>query len=152
MATTKTTIGNAASKALSPDLEDTASAVSVESREEELIERENQLAAREARLKALEDKMLASMERLERLAQGKPSVEDEEEAPKVILDANGKPIPQLDLNMPHGTVIGDPDAGYVQNGHRFSKDRRYLCEEPAGVGKPFNLKMLGLIKVVAKAA
>jgi hypothetical protein len=146
MADNKTTIGNQKAQGLSK-VESTP-----ESREEELTERENVLAAREARLAAMEMKMMAALERLDRAAAGAPSEEDLADAPKVEYDKDGREIPRLDLDMPYGTVIGDAEAGYVQNGHRFAKDRRYLCEEPKGVGKPFNIKMLGLVKVVSKAA
>jgi len=146
MADTKTTIGNAKAEKLSPQ----TAAPSAEEREEELAERENALAERELRLQRLEAKMMAALERLDRTNSGKPSEEDLADAPVDEYDADGKLIPRLDLNVPYGTIIGDKDAGYVQNGHRFSHDRKYLCEEPKGVGKPFNIKMLGLIK--AKAA
>jgi hypothetical protein len=146
MADSKTTIGNQKAQDLSK-VEPTP-----ETREEELQERENALAAREARLAAQEARMMAAIERLERATAGAPSAEDIADAPKVEYDARGKEIPRLDLDMPYGTVIGDAEAGYVQNGHRFAKDRRYLCEEPKGAGKPFNIKMLGLVKVVSKAA
>lgn len=147
MAETKTTIGNQKAQGLAKEPVRDAS---LEEREESIQERENNLAAREARLAATEARMLAALERLERASAGTPSAEDLADAPKVEYDAQGKEIPRLDLDMPYGTVIGDAEAGYVQNGHRFGKDRRYLCEEPKGVGKPFNLKMLGLVK--AKAA
>jgi hypothetical protein len=147
MADSKTTIGNQKAQGLSK-VEATP-----ESREEELTERENVLAARETRLAALESKVMAALDRLDRASAGTPSEEDLADAPKVEFDpVTGKEIPRLDLDMPYGTVIGDADAGFVQNGHRFAKDRRYLCEEPKGVGKPFNIKMLGLVKAVSKAA
>lgn len=155
MAKNNPTIGNQAAAALAPSVADEEAAraeLTPEEREEELIERENVLAAREQRLEAMEARMLASMERMERLAAGKPTLEDEEDKPKTLYDAQGREIPQLDMSMPYGTVIGDAEAGYVQNGHRFTKDRRYLCEEPKGVGKPFNIKMLGLVRVVKQAA
>jgi hypothetical protein len=148
----KTTIGNQASQALSPAQEDLTAAMTPEEREEQLQERENALAAREARLAALEDRVLSSLDKLERAATGKPSEEDIAELPKIEYDAQGREIPRLDLTMSYGVVIGDPVAGYVQNGHRFTSDRKYICDEPKGTGKPFNIKMLGLIKAPAKAA
>lgn len=158
MAKNNTTIGNAAAAALSPPeatAEEEAAAyqaMSPEEREEQLIERENALAAREARLIAMEERVFATLEKLDRHVTGKKSEEDVAEEPVIEYDAQGREIPRLDMTMSYGIVVGDPDAGYVQNGHRFSKDRRYLCDEPKGVGKPFNLKMLGLVKVVSKVA
>ena len=149
MADSKTTIGNQKAAGLTKEPVRDAS---VEEREETLQERENTLAAREARLAAMESKVMAALERLERASAGTPSEEDIANQPKVEYDEHGKEIPRLDMDMPYGTVIGDAEAGYVQNGHRFAKDRRYLCEEPKGVGKPFNIKMLGLVKAVSKAA
>jgi hypothetical protein len=149
----KTTIGNQAAAALSPPDEKLSTLeMTPEAREEELIERENDLAAREERLAKTEARMIALMERLERTAGGTKTEEDLADEPKVEYDAQGREIPRLDMDMPYGTVIGDSEAGFVQNGHRFTKDRRYLCEEPKGVGKPFNIKMLGLVKVINKAA
>lgn len=149
MADSKTTVGNQKAQGLAKE---PVREMSGEEREESLQERENAIAAREARLMAMETKMLAALERLDRATAGTPSEEDLAAAPKVEYDAHGKEIPRLDLEMPYGTVIGDAEAGYVQNGHRFAKDRRYICEEPKGVGKPFNIKMLGLVKAVSKAA
>lgn len=143
MADSKTTIGNQKAAELSKGA---AREATPDEREESLQERENALAAREARLAALENRVLASLEKLDRAAAGAPSAEDLADAPKIEYDKDGKEIPRLDMDMPYGTVIGDSDAGFVQNGHRFAKDRRYLCEEPKGVGKPFNIKMLGLVK------
>jgi hypothetical protein len=147
MADNKTTIGNAKAEKLSAQ---PAASLSAEEREEELAQRENALAERELRLQRLEAKMMSALERLDRTNNGKPSEEDLADAPADEFDEHGKLIPRLDLTVPYGTVIGDKEAGYVQNGHRFSHDRNYLCEEPKGTGKPFNIKMLGLIK--AKAA
>lgn len=150
MADSKTTIGNQKAQGLAKE---PGRDLSPDEREETLQERENTLAAREARLAAMESKVMAALERLERASAGAPSDEDLADQPKVEFDpVTGKEIPRLDLEMPYGTVIGDAEAGYVQNGHRFAKDRRYLCEEPKGVGKPFNIKMLGLVKAVSKAA
>jgi len=149
MADSKTTIGNQKAQGLAKE---PVREATPDEREETLQERENTLAAREARLAAMENKVMAALERLERASAGTTSDEDLANAPKVEYDAAGKEIPRLDLEMPYGTVIGDAEAGYVQNGHRFAKDRRYICEEPKGVGKPFNIKMLGLVKSVSKAA
>lgn len=157
MATTKNIIGNPKAAELGPQAGEIgageSAAQSPEEREEELAEREAALYAREQRLAALESKVLDALERMERSNKGQPSKADLEAEPAIEYDAQGKEIPRLDLSMPYGTIIGDVgEAGYVQNGHRFSKDRRYMCEEPKGVGKPFNLAMLGLVKVVNRAA
>ena len=149
MADTKTTIGNQKAAGLTKEPGPEAS---VDEREETLQERENTLAAREARLAAMESKVMAALERLERASAGTPSAEDLADSPKVEYDDQGREIPRLDMDMPYGTIIGDSEAGYVQNGHRFAKDRRYMCEEPKGVGKPFNIKLLGVVKAVSKAA
>lgn len=141
----KTTIGNPKAAQLGG----AALAPSAEELQEDLQARENALAAREARLLAMEAKVIAALERLDRAQAGAPSTDDLADTPKPEYDAAGKEIPRLDLTMPYGVIIGDPEAGYSQNGHRFSVDRRYLCEEPKGTPKPFNIKMLGLIKARA---
>ena len=160
MADSKTTIGNQKSAKLSPELAPLQGGPGLAldrtpgEFEEELITRENTLAEREAKLQALEARVMARLERLERIQAGE-KVEADSEAPAqgpIEWDQQGKPLPYLDLSQSYGVVIGDDPAGYVQNGHRFSKDRKYLGEEPKGVGKPFNIKMLGLVKVVSRAA
>jgi hypothetical protein len=56
------------------------------------------------------------------------------------------------MSRSYGVVIGDDPAGFAQDGHRYSKDKKYLCDEPKGTGKPFNIRMLGLVKAIARAA
>lgn len=164
MADGKTTIGNQKSAKLNPDpvLVATAEAEARAERtpgeiEEELVERENALAAREARLAAMEERVMARLERLERIQAGE-KVEADAEAvrdlgPEEFFET-GERKPRFDGSRSYGVVIGDPDVGYVQDGHQFAKDRRWVREEKGnkGVGKPFNIKMLGLVKKVVPQA
>jgi hypothetical protein len=163
MADTK--IGNQKSAKLSPEPEViTAGAApalelneSPEEREEALIERENALAAREARLAAMEERVMARLDRLERIQAGE-KVEADAELVRDLgpeeFHADGRAKPRFDGARSFGIVYGDPQVAYVQDGHQFSGDRRWVREEKGnkGVGKPFNIKMLGLVKVVRQAA
>jgi hypothetical protein len=158
----KTTIGNQKAAKLTPEPTLAVAAAlgtpleleTPEEREESLIERENALAAREARLAAMEERVMARLERLEKIQAGE-KVEADEDGPKqgpIEWDEDGRPLPWLDMTRSYGVVIGDDPAGFAQDGHRFSKDRKYLCDEPKGTGKPFNIRMLGLVKAIARAA
>lgn len=63
----------------------------------------------------------------------------------------GEPI--FDESLPHGTVVGDTEVAYVQDGHQFGRDRRYLrTERHRGSPRPFNLKLVGVVKPRVAAA
>lgn len=48
---------------------------------------------------------------------------------------------------PHGIVTGDSEVGYVQNGHQFSRDKRYLATEKYhGVPRAFNPRLVGVVR------
>lgn len=57
---------------------------------------------------------------------------------------DGDPI--FDLEEPHGIVVGDSDVAYVQNGHQFGRDRKYIRDEPKGSPKAFNPKLVGVVR------
>jgi len=59
--------------------------------------------------------------------------------------ADGEPVFRED--EPHGVVIGDVEVAYVQNGHQFGKDHKYLrTERHHGAGRPFNPRMVGWVR------
>ena len=48
---------------------------------------------------------------------------------------------------PHGVVTGDSEVGFVQNGHQFSRDKRYLAtERHHGTPRPFNPRLVGITR------
>jgi hypothetical protein len=48
---------------------------------------------------------------------------------------------------PHGVVTGDSEVGFVQNGHQFSRDKRYLATEKyRGVPRAFNPRLVGVVR------
>jgi hypothetical protein len=57
---------------------------------------------------------------------------------------DGDPI--FDEERPYGVVTGDHAAAYVQDGHQFGRDKRYLSDEPKGSPKPFNPRLVGIVK------
>lgn len=66
------------------------------------------------------------------------------------LKTDSRPIegdePLFDPSEPHGVVTGDSEVGYVQNGHQFSRDRRYLATEAnRGVARPFKPGLVGVV-------
>lgn len=56
--------------------------------------------------------------------------------------------PVFDETEPHGTVIGDPEIAYVQNGYQFGRDKSYVgSRDPnRGVPRPFNPRLIGVVK------
>jgi hypothetical protein len=66
--------------------------------------------------------------------------------PEIETVAEGE-TPVLDEDQPYGTVTGDSEVGYVQNGHQFSRDRRYLATEKyRGVPRAFNPRLVGVVR------
>jgi hypothetical protein len=63
---------------------------------------------------------------------------------------DGDPI--FDESEPFGLVVGDSDAAYVQGGHQFGRDKRYLRDEPKGSPKAFNPKLVGVVRPIAVKA
>jgi hypothetical protein len=62
-------------------------------------------------------------------------------------------IPLFNENEPHGTVTGDSEVGFVQNGHQFSRDKSYLAtERHRGVARPFNPRLVGIVRPRKPAA
>ena len=55
--------------------------------------------------------------------------------------------PLFDEAEPHGLVVGDSDVAFVQNGHQFGRDKRYLRDEPKGSPKAFNPKLVGVVRL-----
>lgn|ERR1700679_1985000 len=55
--------------------------------------------------------------------------------------------PLFDPDEPHGIVTGDSEVGFVQNGHQFSRDKRYLATEKyRGVPRAFNPRLVGVVR------
>jgi hypothetical protein len=57
---------------------------------------------------------------------------------------DGEPI--FDETEPHGIVVGDSDVAFVQAGHQFGRDRKYLRDEPKGSPRAFNPKLVGVVR------
>ena len=57
---------------------------------------------------------------------------------------DGDPI--FDETEPHGIVVGDSDVAFVQNGHQFGRDKKYLRDELRGSPKAFNPKLVGVVR------
>lgn len=56
-------------------------------------------------------------------------------------------VPIFNEDEPHGTVTGDSEVGFVQNGHQFSRDKAYLAtERHRGVSRPFNPRLVGIVR------
>jgi hypothetical protein len=57
---------------------------------------------------------------------------------------DGDPI--FDEAEPHGIVVGDSEVAFVQGGHQFGRDKKYLRDEPKGSPKAFNPKLIGVVR------
>jgi hypothetical protein len=67
------------------------------------------------------------------------------------VNEDGDPV--FDESEPFGLAVGDSEVAYVQNGHQYGRDKRYLRDEPKGSPKAFNPKLVGIVKpVTIKAA
>lgn len=55
--------------------------------------------------------------------------------------------PVFDESQPHGVVWGDTQIAYVQDGHQFGRDRKYVqTEKFRGSPRPFNVRLVGMVK------
>ena len=78
----------------------------------------------------------AELARLEALAE-----EGDEEA------AEALDQPVFDEDEPYGLVVGEHEAMYVQNGHEFGKDKRYLrTEKNLGTPRAFDPRKVGMVR------
>jgi hypothetical protein len=67
---------------------------------------------------------------------------DEPNQPK--RNEDGEPI--FEENEAHGIVVGDSDVAFVQAGHQFGRDKKYLRDEPKGSPRAFNPKLVGVVR------
>lgn len=55
--------------------------------------------------------------------------------------------PELNEELPYGTVYGDTEIMYVQNGYQFAPDKSFVRREiNRGAGRPFNHRLVGVVK------
>lgn len=67
-----------------------------------------------------------------------------QEPNQVKRNEDGDPI--FDEAEPHGIVVGDSEVAFVQSGHQFGRDKKYLRDEPKGSPKAFNPKLVGVVR------
>jgi hypothetical protein len=118
--------------------------------EERTVEAEERAAAAEGQVLTLQEEMellkrqMAMLLRAQRASPRKTDTVDQEAAGAEV-DADA---PVFDEDAPYGLVVGDTDAAYVQDGHQFGKDRRYLAtERNHGSPRAFNPKLIGVVKL-----
>lgn len=86
----------------------------------------------------------------EQFAQLMRSARSPQQRPDVVADldqaADGAQ-PVFEETEPHGVVVGDTEVAFVQDGHQFGRDRRYLrTEKHRGVPRAFNPRLVGWVK------
>jgi hypothetical protein len=104
--------------------------------EESIAEKED-LKSQNALLQARLDSIDAELKAL----RAKPRAPEPNQAK---FNDDGEPV--FDESEPHGLVVGDSDAAFVQNGHQFGRDKKYLRDEPKGSPRAFNPKLVGLVR------
>lgn len=118
--------------------------------EERAADAEDRAAAAETRAASFEEEMRILKDQISQLmraqrAAGVPRSAPIEVFPQGAAGADSAPV--FDQDEPYGLVVGDSEIAYVQNGHQFARDRRYLAtEEQRGVPRPFNPRLIGVTK------
>lgn len=103
----------------------------------EALAEKDDLAAENALLKARLEAIDAQLAEL----RAKPRAVEPNQPKR---NEDGDPI--FDETEPHGIVVGDSLAAFVQNGHQFGRDKKYIGDEPKGSPKAFNPKLVGLVR------
>lgn len=106
---------------------------------DELKAHNEELSAQNALLHSQFEQLMAEIR-----SQKKAAAVAEHPQPNQLADGE---TPVLIEDESYGIVTGDSDVGYVQNGHQFSRDKRYLREEiHRGVPRPFNPRLVGVVR------
>lgn len=103
----------------------------------EALAEKDDLAAENALLKARLEAIDAQLAQL----QAKPRAAEPNQPKR---NEDGNPI--FDESEPHGIVVGDSLVAFVQNGHQFGRDKKYLADERIGSPKAFNPKLVGVVR------
>jgi len=118
--------------------------------EERAVEAEGRAEAAERRVLDLQEELrqltvqVAALMRANAVPRDLPPPPSEEEAPRAAVDPD---VPVFDPDLPHGLVTGDSKVGYVQDGHQFGHDRRYLAtEKHRGSPRAFNPRLIGYVR------
>jgi hypothetical protein len=91
------------------------------------------------------------LERLTRQVEAKSTDRSRAEARSALfeIDDNADNAVVLDFDRPYGTIVGDVNLGFEQDGHHFGHDRQYVRSLPMklrGCGRPFNPRLVGHVK------
>lgn len=116
--------------------------------EERAQEAENRAEAAERRVFSLEEEMRILRDQMAMLLRATRTPQLQPDAAGKTAPENGLAVPVFDEEMPHGLVVGDTEVAYVQDGHQFGRDKKYLRTEAKnmGCGRPFNPRLIGWVK------
>lgn len=112
---------------------------------DEALEDNLNLKAENARLQGQIEEILQRMARIERLREGKPAYTPD---PQGVDRVAAGEEPLFDEEGSFGTIWGDSEVAYVQGGHYFGPDKRYVRSDPiAARGSPraFKPQLVGLV-------
>jgi hypothetical protein len=114
--------------------------------EERASEAEERAEAAERRALDLQEEMKILKEQIAALMRGarQPAQQVADTVPFEEGDS-GQPV--FEESEPHGIVVGDERVAYVQNGHQFGRDRKYIAtERHHGSPRAFNPRLVGFTK------
>lgn len=115
--------------------------------EERTVEAENRADAAERKNAELGAELQILKEQIAALMRGARSPQQQPDAPSAGAYQVDGAEPVFEETEPHGIVVGDTEVAYVQDGHQFGRDRRYLrTEKHRGVPRAFNPRLVGWVK------
>jgi hypothetical protein len=118
--------------------------------EERAAEAEDRAAAAETRAFSLEAEMEEMKAQIALLMRAQRQAGIPRATPIEVMQQEGNrgAEPVFEDDEPYGLVVGDPDIAYVQHGHQFGRDRRYIAtEEHRGSPRAFNPRLIGVTKL-----
>lgn len=115
--------------------------------EERAVEAEERATAAERKNADLAAEMQIMREQIAALMRGARSPQARPDAAPEYERAPADDEPVFLETEPHGIVVGDVEVAFVQDGHQFGRDRRYLrTEKHRGVPRAFNPRLVGWVK------
>ena len=117
--------------------------------EERAVEAEERATAAELKAEQFAEEMRILKDQIAQLMRAQRAAGVPRSAPIEVMPQAGNrgEEPVFDEQEPYGLVVGDAMVAYVQHGHQFGRDRRYLTtEEHRGSPRAFNPLLIGVTK------
>jgi|HubBroStandDraft_1064217.scaffolds.fasta_scaffold11321_4 hypothetical protein len=117
--------------------------------EERAAEAETRADAAENRVAQFEEEMRILKEQIAQLMRAQRAAGVPRATAMEVMPQEGRrgEDPVFEEDEPYGIVVGDPVVGYVQRGHQFARDHKYIAtEENRGSPRAFNPRLIGVTK------